>query len=691
MSHDHWIILVVTAFLMLMCYLLIKSKQERKRLSELLKNQEEWSKNDLLKLDLLLNHSSDFLFRYNTKGEIIHASQNVKRLLGYDPKIATLEYAAIQTNNPINITAKKRIRDLLKGNFDILNPYFVEVFDVNGLTHMFEVFEKPDRNVRGEIESISGVAKNITDVYRAELEIKQSEKEQGLILNALLDFMLTINSDGYILTHYTNKDSLRDLLPTIDNGQNIKDIFPLAMLKPIQEALLAANHYEHLVTFDCKANKDGKDHYFEGRLIHLTTEKFFLIIRDISATKHLEVALKEAGEAVEQGNLLKANFIATMSHEIRTPMNGIVGMTNLLQETLLNRDQRDYLETIKVSSDILLRIINDVLDFSKIESGKIEIEESVFNLKQALQESLNLITFEAKGKNIGLNLYINEDVPAFICTDRVRLRQIMMNLLSNAVKFTEKGFITVMVSVLEVSAKVIDLEFQVKDTGIGVSSSQLPSLFKHFSQGDSTLARRFQGSGLGLAIVKNLVKLLNGKVSVESKENEGSVFKFSIKAKLVRAEKMEETIKKNAEQHEEANRPLMHIISDKYPLKILLAEDNGINSKLICLVLEKMGFKPDLAKNGSIALNMLNEISYDVILMDIQMPVMDGIQATKAIKELKLEHPPKIVGLSANAFEEDIAHALSIGMDDYFVKPIQFEELKSKLIQIGQEKFPFVS
>jgi PAS domain S-box-containing protein len=652
---------------------------------------EKARKKDLFKLDLYLNHTSDFLYRYNTNGEIIYASPNVERILGYELKESPVFYSDIHTTNPINNPAKQRIVDLLKGENDFIDPYFVEVFDAQGIPHMLEVFEKPDKDEFGQITTISGIARNITGIYRAELEVKQFAKEQDLILNALPDFLLTLNPHGEILSHYSNNIKLDGLSLDIENGKNISKVLALEISDALKLGLADAFKSGGLITEEIKIILDGKVHYCEARILKLTENKVLLMIRDVTAQKNLEEGLRASKDAAEQANLLKSNFIATMSHEIRTPMNGIVGMTNLLQETLLDREQRDYIETIKVSSDILLRIINDILDYSNIESGKIQLEESVFELKKVIDESLNLVAFEAKGKNIGLNLMIDDNVPNFICSDRIRLRQILMNLLSNAVKFTEKGFIAVRVKVISLNSKTVELEFQVKDTGIGVPSQHLNALFKHFSQGDSSHSRRFGGSGLGLAIVKNLVKLLKGKIHVESQENEGSKFTFSIKAKLATAELIDITTKETDKKISNSRLPLAHVISDKYPLKILLAEDNGINSKLICLVLEKMGFKPDIAKNGSIALSMFKETPYDVILMDIQMPVMDGIQATQAIVQLKLEHPPHIIGLSANAFEEDIAHALSIGMDDYFVKPIKFEVLKDKLKEIGRQKFPFVS
>tara|TARA_R110001599_G_scaffold161642_5_gene350335 strand:+ start:49376 stop:51445 length:2070 start_codon:yes stop_codon:yes gene_type:complete len=674
-----------------LAYFLFQTHKKKSLLEEEVNALNEKYEEDQFHLDFFLEHTSDFLFKFDTKGIVNYSSMNVVRIMGRNPNVRLAHYSTSYSDNPINLKARERIDGFLSGKYDSVPPYFVEVNDARGLPHMLEVFHRPNYNDQGELISVTGIAKNITGIYNAELEIKKFEKEQILILDAIPDTMFTFDKQGFLLNYHAKNEIATMLSAEKRLGENVVDIFPENIISLMSESLGKAHLTEEMQTVEFKLITKKEEHVCEGRFIKLTDDRILLMMRDITPQKQLEEGLKLAKEAAESANQAKSTFLATMSHEIRTPMNGVIGMTNLLHDTLLNTEQRDYVDTIKVSGETLLRIINDILDYSRIESGKVTLEDSVFGLKRVVEESLKLVAYEAKGKKVGLNLYIDENVPEFFYTDRNRLGQILVNLLSNAVKFTERGFVSVKISLIDLKDDIANIEFKIQDTGIGVAKEEIKNLFKEFTQVESSNSRRFGGSGLGLAIVKNLLKLYNGKVSVQSELGKGSLFTFNVFLRLAIGEMTEKEREDAGGSGSYEVDKLGDVLSGKYPLKILLAEDNKINSKLICLILERMGYIPDLAKTGMEALSQMQVNTFDVILMDVQMPVMDGIEATSKIRDLNLNTPPYIIGISASAFDEDVQNALDSGMDDYLIKPLKFDALRDKLIEVGQRRFPFVS
>ncbi|MBX2865199.1 MAG: GAF domain-containing protein [Leptolyngbyaceae cyanobacterium MAG.088] len=402
-----------------------------------------------------------------------------------------------------------------------------------------------------------------------------------------------------------------------------------------------------------------------------------LMAQWIGGALEREQATQELAHTRDQAlaaTLVKSEFLATMSHEIRTPMNAIMGMTSVLLDTSLTDEQQDFIETIRQGSDSLLSIVNKILDFSKIESGKLELEEQPFNLGQCISDVCDFLSPSANEKKLSLSSHIATNVPTVIIGDITRIRQVLVNLISNAIKFTDHGQIRVSVACLSVG-DTYEIQFAVQDTGIGIPTNQQQKLFKPFSQLDGSTARKYEGTGLGLVICRQLVQIMNGRIWLESQVNQGSTFYFTVTAQASSQEF-------NQAKKIEPNSPpatIDHHLAERLPLRILLAEDNHVNQKLAIQLLERMGYRVDIAGNGLEVISALERQVYDVILMDIHMPEMDGITATKLIHEKWPKQRPRIIAATANAMSGDREKFLAAGMDDYISKPIHIGELVKAL------------
>ena len=399
------------------------------------------------------------------------------------------------------------------------------------------------------------------------------------------------------------------------------------------------------------------------------------IIEDISIEHALIEEMQHARTLAEKAARTKSDFVANMSHEIRTPMNAIIGMTHLALKTALDDKQRNYLEKIQNSSQHLLGIINDILDFSKIEAGKLEVEHIPFNLKKMLDNVAGLMIEKTALKGIDLTITITPDVPENLIGDPLRISQILINFTNNAVKFTEHGEIGICVQLSHVIDSDVVLRFEVSDTGIGIAPDMLGRLFKSFEQADTSTTRKYGGTGLGLAISKRLAMLMGGEVGVDSEPGQGSTFWFSVCLQ-----------RSGALAASEPAEPVSAPVADNdlgriAGARILLVEDNDLNQEVANELLTAAGFLVDIAGDGEIALQMVQEAAYDLVLMDMQMPVMDGLSATRAIRALPGFAELPIIAMTANAMVSDRENCLAAGMNDHIAKPIDTRVLFAKLGQ----------
>lgn len=436
------------------------------------------------------------------------------------------------------------------------------------------------------------------------------------------------------------------------------------------------NFLEKVKEFDSKISyKDEKNDYIfriYSKKILLENEEHYLA--SLANITELENARKKA-EIAEKA---KSTFLANMSHEIRTPLNSIIGFSNILCEADLNEINLKHSKIISRSATSLLEIINDVLDISKIESGKLELVEDSFSLSEFIKNIVDLFSIRASEKNINFEYCLDERVPNYIFGDETRLRQVIFNLLSNAIKFTKSsGKVHFCINLIEQSKDLVKINFKIEDTGIGISADNIEKIFKPFSQADDRISRDYGGTGLGLTICSDIIKLMNSRIKVDSTLGKGSSFYFDLEFKIDNSE-----IKLIEDKH------LDVLVQNSNPMHILVAEDNTNNILLIEILLENLNASFVITQNGEEAFEEFKKSNFDLILMDVNMPIMDGLTATKLIKAYEKENNLKntpIVALTANSIVGDREKYLANGMDDYLSKPIIFDDLKQILHKYGSK------
>lgn len=502
-----------------------------------------------------------------------------------------------------------------------------------------------------------------------------------------LDLMKDILSDqGYLIATAKNGKSaiakakahkfdlilLDIVLPDIDGFEVCQHLKSNSQTQDIPIIFLTAKKEKDSITkgfqlgaVDYIPKPFSKEELLARVNLHLTLRK----------TQDELIHSKELAEAAAKA---KAIFLANMSHEIRTPMNGIVGVVDILKRTNLTKEQLEYLDIIEISGANLLIIINDVLDFSKIEAGQITFESIRFNLSDAVGEVIKLLRYKADQKGLEFGYSLAPDVPEMLVGDPLRLKQVLINLCNNSIKFTSAGYVKINVEAIRFKENKVILKFEVQDSGIGISPENQSKLFKSFSQAEASTTRKFGGTGLGLAISKNLVQLMNGNIGIKSEEGKGAIFYFDCEFGI--SQQSITVLKEKDFNHSE--------ISVK-KLKILLAEDNVINQKVATLNLVKMGHSVSVAVDGFQAVEMFNNESFDAIFMDIQMPGMDGVEATVIIREWEennnVVNRIPIIAMTANTLQSDKAIFKSVGMDDYLGKPFNNAELVRVIERINQQ------
>jgi PAS domain S-box-containing protein len=550
------------------------------------------------------------------------------------------------------------------------------------------------KDANEKITGVVHVALNISGRKRAESAVKESERLLANIINFLPDATFVIDKKGIVISWNRAIEKMTGIKAEQILGRgNYEYALPFyGERRPILIDIVLGSDPSFEEKYDNIKRQEDGSLVGEAYMPNLKGGEAYLLgsasalydsdgnywgaiesIRDITERKRAEEDLQRSKEKAESATRAKSEFLANMSHEIRTPMNAVIGMTGLLLNENLTPEQRDYAETIRNSGETLLAIINDILDLSKIEGEMIELERQPFDLRSCIDVSLSLVAADASKKGQDMAYSIDDDTPKAILGDPTRLSQILVNLISNAVKFTEKGGVAVSVFSIKLESGGYEIHFAVKDTGIGIPEDKMSRLFQSFSQIDASTTRRYGGTGLGLTISKRLAETMGGNIWVESGMGKGSTFHFTILAEQTLCEPID--IGKPA-SYQKGNFS-GNLDSD---LSILLAEDNAVNQKVTQRMLSKLGCRADVAGNGIEVLQAMERQHYDVVLMDVLMPEMDGLEATKVIRQRwPASSQPKIIAMTASALKGDREKCLAAGMDGYISKPTKMEALKAAL------------
>ncbi|UOQ77626.1 PAS domain S-box protein [Hymenobacter sp. 5516J-16] len=553
----------------------------------------------------------------------------------------------------------------------------VRLRDARGHDTWREIYLNPIYLDDGSFEEISGIAHDITETKRSQLELAAQEEKFRAIFESFQDVYYRTDADGMLTLLSPSVMDMLGYTPEEALGHYIGDYYTY----PQQRASLLESVRQNGEARNFEIAMRHKDGHAVSVLVNARqvgngeaagTEG---IARDITEMKQMQDDLRRAKEAAEQALEAKTLFLANMSHELRTPMNGIIGMIDLLHQTVSSEEQEEYVDTLRKSSDALLAILNDILDLSKIQAGKLQLSESGIDLHYTLDKIHSLFANRANQKNLNFTYHITPHTPRFIITDETRLLQILSNLTSNAIKFTAAGTVSIIVSSTVTDGEEHTLRFAVQDSGIGISEENEKLLFTNFTQLDTTPTKAFGGTGLGLAISKQLASLLGGEIGIYSNVGDGSTFWFTIRCQVAHNE--EEIVQERLTARE---RPQEVVRFESAP-RVLLVDDNPINQKVATRLLDKLGCDIVVASDGFEAISQATapKATYDLIFMDIQMPEMDGVTAMQEIRQRLGSACPPIVAMTAYSMKEDAERFVQQGMDDYVSKPVKSQDLYAVL------------
>ncbi len=554
----------------------------------------------------------------------------------------------------------------------------IKLKDKKGNDIWKEIYLNPIFLEDGRIEEVSGIANDITAKKLSEQELKKSEEKFRTIFESFQDVYFRCDRQGNINMVSPSVQELTGLDQQSILGKNIRLFYKNdGSLLPLLRRLLANKQIKN-VEVTVIGGKDGPVECICNLNLltdnHGKVECIEGVVRDITQLKLTNKALIEAKELAESSLKVKEQFLANMSHEIRTPLNGIIGMIDLLEQTTMDSDQERYLHTIKQSSETLLSILNNILDLSKIEAGKMQLRPAPVSMERLTAKLEALFKPWAMMQNIKIKLHLAPELPPVLELDEVRLIQVISNLVSNSIKFTPRGgSIDIGLRVKEKQQKEIILAVDVRDSGIGIKKEDIDKLFNSFTQLDNSTTKPYSGTGLGLSISKKLVEMMGGEIGVFSNPGLGSTFWFTIKARLSAARLKPEPAN--------GNRSQLLKFTDFTPA-ILVVDDNAVNREVAGEILKKAGCRVELAASGMEAVFKARQNNYDIIFMDIQMPDMDGIEANRQIKNLAKTHRPWVVAMTAYSMQEDQARFLAAGLDDYLAKPIKANQLIGKVREI---------